>query len=271
MLTDAFKRPIYYLRISVTDKCNFRCRYCMPEGGVAHKRHDEMLRYEDIALIAKEAGKLGFNKIRLTGGEPLVKRDVERCVALIADTGYYSDICMTTNGSLLSSSKARALKQAGLSRITVSLDTLDKVKFGEITCGGCIDDVIAGIDAVNDAGFVRTKINMVISDETTQVELDEMRYFCERKGVRLQCINRFSLANRNLETTGIVVADRPPKCEHCNRIRITADGFIKSCLFSDNEQKIDLNAVQESLIRAVQAKPVAGVSCTTRRMNEIGG
>jgi cyclic pyranopterin phosphate synthase len=271
MLTDAFGRPIYYLRISVTDKCNYKCRYCMPEGGVAHKRHDEMLRYEDIALIASEAGKLGFNKLRLTGGEPLVKRDIEQCVALIADTGYFPDLCMTTNGSLLNRTKARALKQAGLSRMTVSLDTLDKEKFATITCGGCIDDVFAGIDAINEAGFTRTKINMVISNDTTQEELDGMRIFCDRKGVRLQCINRFSLADRTLVTTGIVVADRPPKCDVCNRIRITADGFIKSCLFSDNEQKIDLNAIQESLMRAVQAKPQAGVSCTTRRMNEIGG
>jgi len=271
MLTDAFGRPIYYLRISVTDKCNFRCHYCMPPEGVVHKRHEEMLRYEDIARIAREAGKLGFTKLRLTGGEPLVRKDIEQCVALIADSGNYADLCMTTNGSLLTRSKAVALKKAGLTRITISLDTLDKQKFAEVTCGGNIDDVFAGVEAINEAGFTGTKINMVISDETTQHELDAMHYFCDLKGVKLQCINRFSLADRSLVTTGIVVADRPPKCSKCNRIRITADGFIKSCLFSDNEQKIDLHAIQESLMRAVHAKPQAGVSCTTRRMNEIGG
>lgn len=271
MLLDSFGREIAYLRISVTECCNFRCVYCVPPDGTPFKKRQDILKYEDIAAIAKEAGKLGFYKIRLTGGEPLIKHDIEKCVAMITATGFYRDICMTTNGSLLTNQKAIALKQAGLHRITISLDTLDSVRFTEITQGGQIDSVLAGIEATVATGFENTKINMVISETTLQSEIDDMKEFCKKKGMKLQLISKFSLANRKDISVTDVVADRPPKCEQCNRIRITADGHVKSCLFSDNEIKIDLNDIQKSIINAVKNKPNYGIACHDRHMHQIGG
>lgn len=271
MLVDVFGREIYYLRISVTDRCNYRCTYCMPSDGIECKSHDQMLRYEDIARIAIEAGELGFYKIRLTGGEPLVKKNIEECVKLIAMCGYYRDICITTNGSLLTKEKALLLKNAGLTRITISLDTLDADKFKEITRGGNVRDVLSGIDAVNDAGFSNTKLNMVVLEGTNAYEIQKMREFCIEKGLTLQLISKFSLSNRTDILQSEIVSQRPPKCTMCNRIRITADGYVKSCLFSDNELKIDLNDIQGSLKKAVQTKPENGISCNSRIMSQIGG
>lgn len=271
MLFDTFGREIYYLRISVTDRCNYRCTYCMPSDGVAFKNHDQMLRYEDIAKIALEAGKEGFYKIRLTGGEPLVKNNIEYCVGLIKATGYYRDICMTTNGSLLTYDKAVALKAAGLDRITVSLDTLDSAVFSRLTRGGVITDVIRGIDAAQAAGFENTKINMVITGETSPDEIEQMRSFCRRNNLNLQLICRFTLSDRSDISVNDIAADRPPKCCRCNRLRITADGFVKPCLFSDSEEKIDLNDIAGSLRRAVKNKPENGIACSTRSMSQIGG
>jgi cyclic pyranopterin phosphate synthase len=243
----------------------------MPSDGIEFKSHDQMLRYEDIAKIALEAGKIGFYKIRLTGGEPLVKKNIEHCVALIKATGYYRDICMTTNGSLLTYGKAVALKTAGLDRVTISLDTLDSETFTRITRGGIVADVIRGIDAAQSAGFANTKINMVITRETTPEEIDEIRSFCQSKGTKLQLIHRFTLLDREDISINDITAERPPKCNKCNRIRITADGFVKSCLFSDNEEKIDLDDIAGSLKRAIRNKPENGVACSTRSMNQIGG
>jgi GTP 3',8-cyclase len=243
----------------------------MPSDGIDFKSHDQMLRYEDIANIAREAGKIGFYKIRLTGGEPLVKKNIEHCVALIKETGYYRDICMTTNGSLLTFNKALALKAAGLDRVTISLDTLDSETFKSITGGGVLTDVIRGIDAAQAAGFVNTKINMVITCETKEAEIEKMQIFCECKRVNLQLIHRFTLSDREEISTNEIEAERPPKCGKCNRIRITADGFVKSCLFSDNEEKIDLDDIAGSLRSAVLNKPENGVACSTRSMSQIGG
>jgi len=243
----------------------------MPSDGVEFKSHDQMLRYEDIATIALEAGKMGFYKMRLTGGEPLIKKNIEHCVALIKATGYYRDICMTTNGSLLTYDKAVALKEAGLDRITVSLDTLDCAIFSRITRVGVITDVIRGIEAAQSAGFANTKINMVITSDTSPEEIDAMRSFCQDKGATLQLIHRYSLTDRGDVSINEIAAERPPKCSRCNRIRITADGFVKSCLFSDNEEKIDLDDIAGSLRRAIRNKPENGVACSTRSMNQIGG
>jgi cyclic pyranopterin phosphate synthase len=243
----------------------------MPPEGVQPKNHNDMLRYEDIASIAETAGKLGFYKIRITGGEPLVKKNIERCISMISCTGFYSDICMTTNGSLLTKKNAIALKQAGLHRITISLDTLDKLKFNEITGGGNIDDVFSGIEAATEAGFQQIKLNMVISDSTRQDDVEQMSSFCTKNKLLLQLINRFSLNDRAQISPTEFITDRPPKCIRCNRIRVTADGYIKSCLFSDNEIKIDLNNIEECIRMSVRGKPQNGVACRNRFMNQIGG
>ncbi len=271
MLTDTHDRTIDYLRVSVTDKCNHRCTYCMPAEGVPLKQHSEILSYESIALIASIAGKVGFNKIRLTGGEPLVKKNIESLVEMITLTGKFREITMTTNGALLTPQKAKQLKTNGLTRITISLDTLDGKRFTEITRGGTITDVLAGIEAAKSAELFPIKINMIIFAETTPLEIEAMREFCTENGLTLQTIKHFSLYDRENESKYPHTFDRPQPCEMCNRLRLTADGFFKSCLFSDKEVKVDLNNIEESIRTAINGKPHHGTACGNRTMCQIGG
>lgn len=270
MLIDPFGRPINYLRISVTDKCNYRCVYCMPSSGISLKPHKEMLSYEAIALIAHHANKLGVKKIRITGGEPLVKRNIEYLIEMLRLAGDFEDIAMTTNGSLLTPELAAKLKTAGLRRINISLDTLDPKRFSQLTRGGNLEKVLAGMDAALQANLRPVKINMLIFPETTPDEIDEIRSFCEKKGLILQTIQQFSLYERD-EIQYSLSLDRPPKCDSCNRLRLTADGYLKPCLFSNKEIKVDLNNIEESIHQAIRNKPVRGIACNNRTMCQIGG
>ena len=158
---DAYHRPISDLRISVTDRCNLRCIYCMPEEGVAWRPHGQVLRYEEIATIVRAAAELGITKVRLTGGEPLVRLGIGDLVAMIAQTPGIDDLAMTTNGILLAR-YAEALAGAGLDRVNISLDTLDPQRFHEITRCGELADTLEGIEAAREAGLNPIKINTVV-------------------------------------------------------------------------------------------------------------
>ena len=158
-MLDNYKRNINYLRISVTDRCNARCTYCMPAEGVEYKSHRDIISYEYIVRIVKEAVKLGINKIRLTGGEPLVRKGILSLVEMIRGIRGVIELALTTNGILLAG-LAQQFRQKGLDRINISLDTLDPEKYCEITRGCDINNVLAGIQAVIAAGFKNTKINM---------------------------------------------------------------------------------------------------------------
>jgi cyclic pyranopterin phosphate synthase len=243
----------------------------MPAEGILLKPHHEILSYESIALIASCAGELGFKKIRLTGGEPLVKRNIESLVEMISLTGKYREITMTTNGALLTVEKAKLLKKNGLTRINISLDTLDPERFTEITRGGAINEVFAGIEAAKGAELFPIKINMILFAKTTPGEINVMRSFCEKNGLTLQMIKHFSLYNRENESNYPHTFDRPQPCEMCNRLRLTADGYFKSCLFSDKETKVDLNNIDQSIREAVKAKSLQGTACVNRMMCQIGG
>jgi cyclic pyranopterin phosphate synthase len=164
-LSDSFQRPINYMRVSVTDRCNLRCVYCMPEEGVPWLPHSNILSYEEIITIVRSAAELGITKIRLTGGEPLVRLGIVDCVRMIAEIKEIEDIAMTTNGTLLSRF-AVDLKRAGLTRVNVSLDTLKAERFEQI-CRGArngadIAQVLEGIEAARKAGLNPVKINMVV-------------------------------------------------------------------------------------------------------------
>jgi len=271
MIIDQHGRRIDYLRVSVTDMCNYRCSYCMPAEGIPLKPHRDILSYESIALIASSAGKLGFTKIRLTGGEPLVKRNIESLVEMISLTGKYREITMTTNGALLTDEKAHKLKSNGLTRINISLDTLDPFRFSELTRGGNINDVFAGIEAAKKAGLYPIKINMIIFAGTKPDEIKAMRSFCDKNKLTLQTIKHFSLYNRENESDYPHTFDRPQSCDLCNRLRLTADGYLKSCLFSDRETKVDLNNIEQSIREAIGVKPLHGTACANRMMCQIGG
>ena len=160
-LRDEFGRAISYLRVSVTDRCNLRCVYCMPPDGVQKQAHADILRYEELALVVRAAAEIGIRKVRLTGGEPVARLGLPGFVSMISAIPGIDDLSLTTNGTLLAG-QAQALAEAGLHRLNVSLDTLDPQRFAMITRGGRLDDVWAGIAAARAAGLSPIKLNMVV-------------------------------------------------------------------------------------------------------------
>jgi len=170
MLIDPFGRPVTYLRISVTDRCNLRCVYCMPPEGVAWQPHENILRYEEIMEVVRAAAENGVSEFRLTGGEPLVRKDLSDLVRMMAVTPGVEDISLTTNGLLLEN-QIEGLAQAGLRRINVSLDTLDPQKFARITRGGSLEKVLRGLDRAEAIGIKLIKLNVVMMRGVNQDEL----------------------------------------------------------------------------------------------------
>ncbi|MCK4548626.1 MAG: radical SAM protein [Candidatus Krumholzibacteria bacterium] len=271
MLKDGIGREINYLRISVTDRCNLRCEYCMPPEGIELKSHGDMLTFEEIEAVVRAAVRLGIGKVRLTGGEPLVRRGMAGLVRILREINGLEEISMTTNGILLTSDAAAELKKAGLDRLNISLDTLDPARYRNLTRGGDVADVLRGITAAQAAGFEGTKVNMVVTLPGSHEDVEMMKSFCAREGLVLQTINRFSLLKRTTETESPHDFDRPLPCAKCNRLRLTADGYLKPCLFSDIEIKVDFEDIEGSIRKAVEAKPVEGTSCSNRSMKQIGG
>jgi cyclic pyranopterin phosphate synthase len=266
---DSYNREINYLRISVTDRCNLRCTYCMPKAGIRLKSHADILPYEKIVSIAAAASQMGIRKIRLTGGEPLVRKNIAFLVRELKRIPGISEISMTSNGMLLDL-LAGELKQAGLNRLNISLDTLDPGKYRQITRNGDIERVFAGIRAARQAGFSATKINMVLIPKFNSNEEEAMKKFCTENGLFLQRIHHYSLHDHETVQKELA-AERPLSCHSCNRLRLTADGKLKPCLFSDREFAVDFSAIQASLEKAVQAKPKHGVACRNRENWQIGG
>lgn len=270
-MRDRFDREIDYLRVSVTDKCNLRCTYCLPEEGVHPRGHEEMLSLEAIAAVVRAGVELGLSKVRLTGGEPLVKRGIVDLVRLVRAVPGVRHLAMTTNGTLLPG-LAAALRQAGLDSLNISLDTLDPERYRRISRRGVLAEALAGIEAALKAGFP-VKINMVVLEDTSEAEIEALRAFCAARGLALQLINHYSLtaAKRDEAGRGAYAFDRPPRCERCNRVRLLADGTLKPCLHSDLEIPLDPADPAGSLRRAILAKPRRGGVCTGRSMIEIGG
>ncbi len=269
MLFDRFKRRINYLRISVTDRCNLRCIYCMPEEGINWRKPEEIISYEEIEQVVAEGVKLGITKIRLTGGEPLVRKGIISLVERLKKIPGLEEVALTTNGILLEQ-YASSLREAGLDRINISLDSLRPDRYCLITRGGNLNRVLRGIEAARQAGFRRTKINMVLIPGLNTDEMDEMAEFCRRHDLILQRIHHYSLDDHETCSSHFQI-ERPPRCEECNRLRLTADGKLKPCLFSNIEIPIDLENVAESLKKAVKLKPYRGTKCSNRGNWEIGG
>ena len=233
------------------------------------KNHSDILSYEQIVSFAKVAAKMGIRKIRLTGGEPLVRKDIEQLVAKLTAIDGIDEVCMTTNGSLLTD-MAMKLKRSGLSRANISIDSLDANRFRRITGGGDLRQALAGIEAAKKAELAPIKINMVILNDTTEEKIEKMQAFCDQHGLQLQKIMQFSLYDR-ADLSSRFKTQRPPKCSHCNRLRLTADGYLKPCLFSDNEVKVDFDNIAGSILEAVAKKPENGSHCRNRLMSQIGG
>ena len=335
-MKDGFGRMIEYLRISLTDRCNFRCIYCMPAEGVASMAHEEILSLEEVARVVRVAAGMGIRSVRLTGGEPLVRKGVVGLVREIASTPGIENVSMTTNGVLLPQ-MAEDLKAAGLSRVNISLDTLDADQFRMITRVGSLEDTLAGIEAALDVGLDPVKINAVTVrilnqdvlafarlsvDRPLHVRFIEYMPVGESSGSHgcgwgredvipneelIGMINERAAAQglarlvpadgdrplgwgpaRYYEfpgakgTVGFISALSNHFCAQCNRLRLTADGKVRPCLFSDMEYDVrsalrdpaatdaDVRAV---LGRAVGEKPDEHHSRvgTERAMSQIGG
>ncbi len=322
-LADSFQRPLNYLRISVTDRCNLRCIYCMPPEGISLASHEDILRYEEIYLVAQAAAELGITKLRLTGGEPLVRAKLTDLVSLLAKIPGIDDISMTTNGILLEK-HALALKKAGLQRVNISLDSLRKERFRKITRLGKLDDVLRGIEAAKKAGLNPVKINMVVmrginDDEVLHFALLTIRDGWNVRFIEFMPFTEEGKKNHHLvpvaeimqqietlgklephvptgggparyfrfpEATGTIGFISPVTdcfCKECNRLRLTADGKLRPCLFSDEEidlrsplrQGANVEDIKLLIQQAASCKPekhrlLAGVTCE-RFMAQIGG
>lgn len=266
-MIDSYGRTIDYLRISVTDRCNLRCMYCMPPDGVRRFRHEDILTFEEITETARVAVAMGITKIRLTGGEPLVRRDIVTLVRMLAEIEAVQDLSMTTNGILLAR-YAEGLAAAGLHRVNVSLDVLNPVRYAVITRGGDVRQVLRGIDGARRAGLTPIRLNCVVEANSSETDAREVARFAETSGLEVRFIRRMNLADG---TFGSVEGGLGGNCQRCNRLRLSSDGQVRPCLFSNIGFSVRELGAAEALARAVGEKPAAGSACTDRPMYAIGG
>ncbi len=329
-LKDNFFRVIDYLRVSVTDRCNLRCLYCMPPGGVVPFEHKDILTYEEIVRIVKIGAGLGVRKVRLTGGEPLTRKNIAFLISSIKKVAGIEDLSLTTNGTLLEKYGSE-IAAAGLNRVNVSIDSFDPARYSEITRGGNIDVVLRGLSTAEKAGLSPIKINMVPirglnNDEVIEfarltlgseyhvrfiefmpsgnndywspdkyITTDELRKKIETIApltpvrTRRDGPSRYFRLKGAKGVIGFISALTHHFCRDCNRLRLTSDGKLRPCLFSETE--IDLRAALRSdmpdseierLLRlSIELKPAGhnmaltgpAALCKNRRrpMSKIGG
>ena len=290
-MRDGFSREITYLRLSVTDLCNLRCRYCMPEEGVCKKEHSEICSVEELVEIARQAVSCGVKKVRLTGGEPLVRRGILDICRGIAGLDGVEELCLTTYGVLLPR-MAAVLRACGVRRLNISLDTLRCDRFSYMTRNGRLEDVFGGIEAAERVGFTGTKLNVVLMRGFNDDEIGDFVGLTEERPIEIRFIELMPIgqgerepflpaqavleacpALKPVDVGGVARRYRLPGgkglvgliepmshrfCGDCNRIRVTADGKLKPCLHSD--QEIPLRGlVGDELRRAIEegirAKP----------------
>ena len=294
-MIDNYGRVIDYMRISVTELCNLRCRYCMPEDGIVKRAHDEMMTAEETIDAVKAAVSLGIKKIRITGGEPLVKKGIVKlCDAISAIEGV-EELCITTNGTLLPKF-GKELREAGVSRVNISLDTLDPDKYREITRVGELSEALTGIDAAFEAGFDNIKINNVLMGGFNDDEIGDFVRLTVDRPIEVRFIELMPIGGgMDFDRSGFISCQqvlskvpeleplehsegvavlyrlpgakgrvgliRPISCEFCgdcNKIRLTSDGMLKPCLHSDAElciKGLQLDEMTEVMKKAVLQKP----------------
>ena len=294
-MIDQFGRNINYMRLSVTELCNLRCRYCMPAEGICKKSHADMLTEDEMISAVEAAASLGITKLRITGGEPLVKRNILSICRRAAGVAGIEEVCLTTNGTLLPQ-LANQLREAGVRRLNLSLDTLDPVKYAYITRTGTLDDFQAGLDAAFDAGFDKIKLNAVLiggfnDDEIIPLANLTRQYPVDMRFIEMMpmydsgdfdaksfipcttVLDRLPDAVPVLHDGGVAQLYRLPDaqgniglispvsahfCGACNRIRLTADGKVKPCLHSGDEYSLkglDFDGMKAGLQEAIWNKP----------------
>ncbi|MFH1530306.1 MAG: radical SAM protein [Pseudomonadota bacterium] len=264
---DRFQRRIDYLRISVTDRCNLRCVYCRPAEGVVLFPREEVLTLEEIHDVAAAAVDMGIRKIRLTGGEPLVRKGIVGLVARLARLPGLEDLAMTTNATHLVD-LAPQLKAAGLRRVNVSLDTLDPDRFRTLTRGARIEDVLAGIEAARNAGLTPIKLNCVVRVSSDEPDARMVRAYAKQHGYQARFIREM-----NLETgdSWVVEGGSGGDCRRCGRLRLTSRGDVLPCLFSDLGYNIRALGVREAIVAAVHHKPESGRCSRDHSFLSVGG
>ncbi len=266
-MLDQYNREINYLRVSVTDRCNLRCTYCMPDCGIKKVPHSKIISFEEIVKVVEFGARNGITKIRLTGGEPLVRKGIEKLVENIAAINGISDISMTTNGTLLKD-KAASLANAGLNRVNVSLDTLDKKEYSTITRGGKLKNVLEGIDEAQRCGLEPIKINVVKFKEREVEGLDELIEYANTRNLRLRFIHQMNLQNGEFS---VVEGGSGGNCSLCNRLRLTSTGDIKPCLFSGLAYNIRESGIENAFLNAIENKPKCGTYNKSEEFYQIGG
>lgn len=309
-MKDIFGREIYYLRLSVTERCNLRCRYCMPEDGICKKDHEEMLTEEEMILAVEAAASLGFRKLRITGGEPLVKKNILSICSRASAVEGIEEVCLTTNGILLPQ-MARQLREAGVHRVNISLDTLSREKYAHITRRDNLETALAGIESAIEAGFSRIKINTVLiggfnDDEIQELAALTVRYPVDVRFIELMPMGDHEEFGQNAMIPCDEVLARLPElepvradggvarlfrlpdaqgniglispvsshfCAECNRIRLTADGKLKPCLHSSEEFSIkglDFDGMIRQFESAIRSKPVCHEELSAQKRSGAG-
>ncbi len=324
--TDSFHRKIDYLRLSITDRCNLRCSYCMPEGGVVKLDHAEILRYEEIVRLVRIAVSIGISKVRITGGEPLVRKDVLSLCDSISRMPGLSSLSLTTNGVLLSDFAA-GLLQVGIRRINVSLDTLKPERFAKITGKDLFSQVWAGIMAAEEAGISPMKLNAVTMRGVNDDEIEDLARLTFRFPFHVRFIELMPFRQPDRESVfipaseilerlrrvapldasisgesngpalhyrfqgalgkiGIISPVSNHFCPSCNRLRVTSDGKLRTCLFASDEtdlrgllrQGASDEEIAAAMLAAIHKKPEkhqlsdpAFCKCISRQMFSIGG
>ena len=294
-MIDALGRNITYLRISVTDKCNLRCRYCMPEEGVCKRNHDDMLTEDEIIRAVEVAAELGITKVRITGGEPLVKKNILSICRRTAAVAGIREVCLTTNGVLLPQ-LAKELREAGVTRLNLSLDTLDPEKYAYITRMGQMENFRKGLDAAFEAAFEKIKLNSVLIGGFNDSEIEAlagltMEYPMDVRFIELmpmydrgdfgedaylpysKVLEKLPQAVAVAQDGGVAKLYRLPGakgniglispvsahfCGSCNRLRLTADGKLKPCLHAPEEYSIkglDMDGMRAVFEKAIWNKP----------------
>ncbi len=266
-MLDRFNRTIDYLRISVTDRCNLRCQYCMPAEGIQMLRHEDILSFDEITEVVRVAADMGVWKVRLTGGEPLVRKGITDLVGLISAIPGIRDLSMTTNGVLLGRF-ADALKTAGLMRINISLDTLDPVKYREITRGGNINDVLDSIDKALEAGFSPVKLNCVVGGFSDESDAMAVKKYGKDRGLQVRFIREMDLASGEFY---IVEGGDGGNCRICNRLRLTSNGLVKPCLFNATGFNVRELGAEQAILSALEHKPKCGTINVKEHFYNIGG
>jgi len=266
-MLDSFNRTITYLRISVTDRCNLRCVYCMPPEGISLMRHDDILRFDEILEVVQEGVALGISKIRITCGEPLVRKGVIDLIRGISAIPGIKDLSMTTNGQLLER-YARELKEAGLHRVNISLDTMNADRYRIITRGGDLKCVLTGIEAAKSAGLNPLKLNCVIQNSIDEADALSVAAFAVQEGLDIRYIHQMDLNKGYFKP---VIGGEGGHCASCNRLRLTSNGLIKPCLFSDLSFSVRELGAQTALQEAIKHKPRCGQHSSIHNFYNIGG